>query len=104
MKLVWKGKLTEKNPFPKTKLPENSKILLGDKELSWKDYIVIIPILIIGTLSLMFKDKYISVIEVNMIGFLIGLGLSILFLIVHELIHGLFCTKNCQVNCYRRIL
>lgn len=103
MRLVWKGKLTEENSFPNIRIPEDSEILLGDEEMSWKDYIAIIPILIIGTLSFIIKDKYISVIEVSMTGFLIGLGLSILFLVVHELIHGLFCTKNCQVNYYYSI-
>lgn len=103
MKLVWKGRLTEKNSLPNTNVPNNSKILLEDEDLSWKDYIAIIPILIIGVLSFLFKDKYISVLEVNINGMLIGIALGVLFLVVHELIHGLFCTKNCQVNYYYSI-
>lgn len=36
-------------------------------------------------------------------GFWIGIALSVLFLIIHELIHGLTCPQNCVVYYYYSI-
>ena len=87
MKLVWKGKLTKDKGFPVVEIPKDAKVFLGE-ESSWYIYIIGILILILGVVLLKIKLHYFDGLRMKRIGYLIGLALAVLFLVVHELIHG----------------
>lgn len=102
MKLVWKGKLTKDKGLPKPEIPKDSKVFLGE-ESSLYIYIMGIAILILAFVLIKIKQNYIQGLQMKRIGYLIGIALTFLFLVVHELIHGLCCPKNCTVNYYYSI-
>ena len=102
MKLVWKGKLTKDKGFPKADIPKNAKVFLGE-ESSWHIYIIVILILILGVVLLKIKLNYFDGLRMKRIGYLIGLALALVFLVVHELIHGLSCPRDSTVNYYYSI-
>ena len=102
MKLVWKGKLTKDKGFPKANIPKDAKVFLGE-ENSWHIYIIGILIFILGIVLLKIKLNYFQGLRMKRIGYLIGLGLAVLFLVIHELIHGLSCPRDSTVNYYYSI-
>lgn len=102
MKLVWKGKLTKDKGFPKANIPKDAKVFLGG-ESSWHIYIIGILIFILGIALLKIKLNYFYGLRMKRIGYLIGLGLAVLFLVIHELIHGLSCPRDITVNYYYSI-
>lgn len=102
MKLVWKGKLTKDKGFPKADIPKDAKVFLGE-ENSWHIYIIGILIFILGIALLKIKLNYFYGLRMKRIGYLIGLGLAVLFLVIHELIHGLSCPRDSTVNYYYSI-
>lgn len=99
MKLIWKGRLNDNKELPKPKLPKDAKVFLGE-ETSGLIYIIIIAIIVLAIVLIQIKQNYMQGFEMNRKGNLIGFILSVLFLVVHELIHGLSCSKDCIVNYY----
>lgn len=102
MKLVWKGKLTKDKGLPKPEIPKDAKVFLGE-ESSWHIYIIGIAIFILAFVLIKIKQSYIQGLQMKRIGYLIGFALALLFLVVHELIHGLSCPRDCTVNYYYSI-
>lgn len=102
MKFVWKGKLNKDEGFPTTDLPANAKMFLGEEKST--SYIpIIIAILSFGIIVFKTKQRFVSDLLINPKSLWIGIALAVLFLIVHEIIHGLSCPKNCVVNYYYSI-
>lgn len=71
------------------------------EESSWYIYILVIAILILAFVLIKIKQNYVQGLQMNRIGYLIGFILTLLFLVVHELVHGLSWPRNCTLNyCY----
>lgn len=101
MRLFWKGKLTKDKGFPKIEMPEDSIAFLGEKSSS---YIAeIIGVLLFGLVIFKAKQKLMPGLMFTTRGLWLGMGLAVLSLIIHELIHGLACPKDCSVNYYYSI-
>ena len=88
MKLIWKGKMTTDNLFIPDNIPDNAKMLSSEK-YAWLAYLLVVPILAIAYAGIVIRRPYVVGIAFNKIAFFIGVGLSIVFLVVHELIHAL---------------
>lgn len=83
-------------------MPKDAKVFLGE-ESSWYIYVIVIVILILASVLIKIKQNYIQGLQMNRIGYLIGFALTLPFLVIHELVHGLSCPRNCTVNYYYSI-
>ncbi len=101
MRLFWKGKLTKDKGFPQVEMPEDALAFLGERPSSY--LVEIIGVLILGIIIFKAKQRLIPGLRIKPNGLWLGMGLAILFLFVHELIHGLACPKACSVNYYYSI-
>ena len=99
MKLIWKGKMTTDNLFIPDNIPDNAKMLSSEK-YAWLAYLLVVPILAIAYAGIVIRRPYVVGIAFNKIAFFIGVGLSIVFLVVHELIHALCCPRDTTVFVY----
>lgn len=99
MKIVWKGLLNRSNPLPSPPVPDNTQKLFDDG-YSWRVYLLIIPLLLIAYLCILTRQSVATGPKFIPWALYLGVGLSLLFLIVHELIHALCCPKNSEVLAY----
>lgn len=99
MKLVWKGKMTPENTFVFPDLPQNAKPLFNPKS-AWCVYLLIIPILALAYIAIQIRIPYVEGILFAKPALFAGLGLSVIFLIVHELLHALCCPKSATIYVY----
>lgn len=99
MKLIWKGKMTAENLFVSKDVPEDAKLLLSDKN-AWLTYLLIVPILAIAYAGIVIRRPYVEGVAFDKIALFVGVGLSIIFLVVHELIHALCCPSGTTVFVY----
>lgn len=99
MKLQWKGKLTEHNSFTYSELPQNAKPLL-DGASSWKMYLGVIPILVLAYVGIKIKLHLVEGVIFARWPLLIGIGLALVFVVVHELIHAICCPKDATIWIY----
>ena len=99
MKLIWKGKMTADNLFVAKDVPEDAKLLSSEKN-TWLTYLLIVPILAIAYAGIVIRRPCVEGIAFNKVALYIGVGLSLVFLIVHELIHALCCPKGTTVYVY----
>ncbi len=99
MKLIWKGKMTTDNLFIPDNIPDSAKMLSSEK-FTWLAYLLVVPILAIAYAGIVIRRPYVVGIAFNKIAFFIGVGLSIVFLVVHELIHALCCPRDTTVFVY----
>lgn len=93
MTLSWKGKLSEKNTFPKNEVPTNAVRFLNPK-YQIEPYLGAIPIFIIIIACIFFKRNFIEEYTLNIKGYIIGGLLTIPFLIVHEFLHAICFPKE----------
>lgn len=93
MTLKWKGKLSEKNTFPKNNIPINAVRFLNPK-YQVEPYLGAIPIFILVIACILFKRNFIIEYTLNIKGFIIGLLLTIPFLILHEFLHAICFPKE----------
>lgn len=99
MKLIWKGKMTSDNLFVSKDMPDNAQILLGEKN-TWLAYLLVVPILAIAYAGIVIRRPYVVGIAFNKIALFVGVGLSLVFLVVHELIHALCCPRDTTIFVY----
>ena len=99
MKLKWKGKLNENNMFPENYVPKNSIQFLNSKS-KVKPYLGVLPILILVIVSVYFKRTYVMDFNLNLKGMLIGLIVSMVFLVVHELLHAMCFPRECTAEIF----
>ena len=99
MKLIWKGKMTTDNLFIPDNIPDSAKMLSSEK-YTWLAYLLVVPILAIAYAGIVIRRPYVVGIAFNKIAFFIGVGMSIVFLVVHELIHALCCPRDTTVFVY----
>ncbi|WBW96027.1 DUF3267 domain-containing protein [Oceanirhabdus sp. W0125-5] len=99
MKLKWKGRLTESNTFPTTEVPSNSVQFLEPKS-KLESYIAIVPILFFAIGCFYVKSNFLGELKLNLHGFIIGLLLTIPFLIIHELLHAVLFPPKSTVEIF----
>ncbi len=99
MKLIWKGKMTSDNLFVPKNIPDNAKMLSSEK-YAWLTYLLVVPILAIAYAGIVIRRPYVVGIAFNKIALFVGVGLSLVFLVVHELIHALCCPRGTTVFFY----
>lgn len=99
MKLLWKGKMTSDNLFVSKDMPDNAKMLSSEK-YTWLAYLLVVPILAIAYAGIVIRRPYVEGVAFNKIALFVGVGLSLVFLVVHELIHALCCPKGTTVFFY----
>lgn len=99
MKLIWKGKMKPENAFVYLDLPKNAKPLLDTKS-TWSMYLLIIPILVIAYGAIQIRLPNVKGIMFTRPALLAGIGLALVFLFVHELIHAIFCPKGTTLYVY----
>ena len=90
--------MTTDNLFIPDNIPDSAKMLSSEK-FTWLAYLLVVPILAIAYAGIVIRRPYVVGIAFNKIAFFIGVGLSIVFLVVHELIHALCCPRDTTVFC-----
>ena len=94
MKIEWKGKLSESNNLPETKVPLNAIQFLEPKS-KMGSYIPVIPIIIFIVSCVYIKYNFIGAFKINLTGYIIGLIMTIPFLAIHEILHAIcFISKT----------
>lgn len=91
--------MTTDNLFIPDNIPDSAKMLSSEK-YAWLAYLLVVPILAIAYAGIVIRRPYVVGIAFNKIAFFIGVGLSIVFLVVHELIHALCCPRDTTVFVY----
>lgn len=91
--------MTSDNLFVSKDMPDNAQILLGEKN-TWLAYLLVVPILAIAYAGIVIRRPYVVGIAFNKIALFVGVGLSLIFLVVHELIHALCCPRDTTVFVY----
>jgi hypothetical protein len=99
MKIKWKGKLSETNTFPTSKIPSNALPFLESKS-KLENYIAVVPIIIFVVVCVYIKSNFIAVVKLNLLGNVIGLLLTFPFLIIHELLHAICFPSNATVEIF----
>lgn len=99
MKFIWKGKMTSDNSFVYESLPKTAQKLVNTSK-SWTVYLLIVPILLVAYTGIRIRLHSSSDILFNKPGLLLGVGLSVVFLVFHEMIHGLCCPPKTEVLFY----
>lgn len=99
MKLVWKGKMTPENAFVFSNLPESAKPLQNPNS-AWSMYLLIVPVLLIAYAAIQIRISYVEGIMFSQTALFVGVGLSVIFSIVHEFIHAIFCPKGATIFVY----
>lgn len=92
MNLKWKGKLSEKNTFPKNNVPKNAIKFLNPKS-QIEPYLGAIPILLLVFATVWFKRQFIAYFTLDIKGMIVGGILIIPFLIIHEFLHAICLPK-----------
>jgi Protein of unknown function (DUF3267). len=88
MTLKWKGRLSEKNTFPKNNVPTNAVRFLNPKS-QIEPYLGVIPILVLVIACIYFKRNFIIEFTLDIKGMIIGIILTMPFLIIHEFLHAI---------------
>lgn len=99
MKIVWKGFMNEHNLFTFSDLPEDAKKLTSEKN-AWAMYLLIIPVLIIAYIGIRLRLLYVAGPMFAKWALLVGVILSLPFLVVHEFIHAVCCSKTPEIFLY----
>ncbi|MBZ9685568.1 metalloprotease family protein [Clostridium estertheticum] len=99
MTLKWKGLLSETNHFPQNNVPKNATQFLNSKS-KIKPYTPVIPILILVFIAVYLKRNFIGQFNLDIKGIVIGLILTIPFLIIHEFLHAVCFTKDCTAEMF----
>lgn len=99
MKLKWKGKLSETNSFPENYIPNNATQFLNSNS-KIIPYIPVIYIFIIIFIAMYIKRNFIGQFNLDIKGWVIGLILTIPFLIIHEFLHAVCFPKECSAEVF----
>lgn len=99
MILKWKGLLSETNRFPENDVPKDSIEFLNPSS-KLAPYTPVIPILILIIVSIYLKRVLIGQFHLDIKGMIIGLILTIPFLIIHEFIHTAFFPRDCTAEIF----
>lgn len=99
MKLKWNGMVSKKNPLPSPVVPNKAKKLMESSK-SWQVYILIIPILLLAWLCIVVRRPFTTGVTFTKGALFLGVGLSVLFIVVHELVHAICCPKRSEILVY----
>ena len=99
MKIAWKGFLNEHNLFIYPDLPMDAKKLISDGR-AWVTYLLIIPVLIMAYAGIRLRLPYVTGSMFIKWAALVGVALSLPFLVVHEFIHAICCPKAAEIFLY----
>ena len=91
--------MNEHNLFIYSDLPVDAKKLISDKR-AWVTYLLIIPVLIMAYTGIRLRLPYVTGFMFVKWAVLIGVALSLPFLVIHELIHAIFCPKASEIFLY----
>lgn len=99
MKLLWKGKMTKDNVFSYPDIPQSAKPLFSGNN-AWLTYVLIIPVLALAYLGIQIRRPFVTGMMFSKYGLLIGVAVSVFFLVIHELIHAVCCPTKAVVEIY----
>ncbi len=99
MKFIWKGKMTTETAFVYSSLPKNAKPLINEKR-AWLMYMLVVPILVLAYLSIQIRQPSFSGVLFTRPALFVGVGLALIFLPIHELIHASFCPAEAIILIY----
>lgn len=99
VKLLWKGQMNEKNMYTYQNMPPNAKNLFSERG-NWEMYFLIIPVLAFAYVGIRVRLHYVTGIMFTKWGLIIGVVISVLFLVIHELIHAICCPRTSTVLVY----
>ena len=91
--------MNEQNLFSYPDLPGDARKLFSDKS-AWAVYSLIIPVLIIAYIGIRLRLPYVTGAMFSKWAALVGVVLSVPFLVVHEFIHAACCPKNSEIFLY----
>lgn len=94
MKIKWIGKFSGK--LPTSDLPDNAKPL---GKITNKSVLLFIPIFAIIVLLWIIKRNIIGI-EFNRIYFLVGIGIALVFSVIHELLHAVCFSANAEIEMF----
>lgn len=97
MTLKWMGMIGKHNSLPSPVVPSGAKLLI-DKE--WPMYILIVPLLLLAYGCIVAKRPFVTGVLFTKGPLFFGVGVAVLFLVVHELIHALFCPRKSEILIY----
>ncbi|MEQ8155176.1 MAG: DUF3267 domain-containing protein [Clostridiaceae bacterium] len=99
MKIKWKGKLSETNPFPTVEMPSNAVQFLEPK-YKLESYIAVVPIIAFIAGCVYVRSHFIGEVKLNLPGYIIGFLLTVPFLTIHELLHAVCFPTNAVVEIF----
>ena len=99
MKIVWTGFMNEQNLFTYPDLPGDAKKLISDQN-TWMVYLLVVPILIIAYVGIRLRLPYVTGAMFIKWATLLGVALTLPFLVVHEFIHAICCPRNSEIFLY----
>lgn len=99
MKLIWKGVLSKHNPLPSPAVPSEAKKLFPENQ-GWQAYLLVVPILLMAYFCIVVRRPFTTGVVFTKEALFLGVGLSLLFLVAHELIHAVCCPKRAEVLVY----
>ena len=99
MKFMWQGKMTPQTAFTYSALPADARPLIKVKS-AWLMYLLVIPLLLVAYLAIKIRLLSFDGMLFTKWALFIGVGLSVIFLPVHEMIHALLCPKNSIIYVY----
>lgn len=99
MKLVWKGKLNSETCFTYSDLPVEAKALVNDKK-AWLMYLLVVPLLALAYFSIQIRLSSVEGVLFARSALFAGIGLAIVFLPLHELIHAALCPCEATIFVY----
>lgn len=99
MKFVWKGKMNAETIFTYPDLPTEAKPLVNE-ERAWPMYLIVVPLLAFAYLFIQIRRSTFDGILFSRHALFMGIGLALIFLPIHELIHAVFCPKKSAIFVY----
>ncbi len=99
MKFVWKGKMNAETIFTYPDLPQKAKPLVNDKS-AWLMYLIVIPLLALAYVFIQMRRISFSGVLFTRPALFLGIGLALIFLPIHELIHAMFCPTKSTIFVY----